>query len=43
MYRDPLAGPIPVVHTDAVKLFYARNNMFSWFLIKVVSGLPKLL
>ena len=30
---DEHEGAIPVVHIEAVKLFYARdNNMFSWFL-----------
>ena len=30
---DEHKGAIPVVHTEAVKLFYARdNNMFSCFL-----------
>ena len=30
---DEHKGAIPVVHIEAVKFFYARNNnMFSWFL-----------
>ena len=30
---DEHKGSIPVVHIEAVTLFYARdNNMFSWFL-----------
>ena len=29
---DEHKGAIPVVHIEVVKLFYARDNMFSWFL-----------
>ena len=29
---DEHKGAIPVVHIEAVKLLYHRDNMFSWFL-----------